>query len=143
MLLNKLKATNGQGWIQTLTCESYYSFYLFTYVINCIRIVFVSNVSNIANVTFRAICEKLAKAYKIQDSNLYICIGGKPATWGAGAGGVSMKGTVCDKSVVMRSAYIQYVTQAADTGMDLKADQMAGYTSAVRITKMNLKKEKG
>ena len=103
-------------------------------MINCIRIVFVSNVSNIANVTFRAICEKLAKAYKIQDSNLYICIGGKPATWGAGAGGVSMKGTVCDKSIVMRSAYVQYVTQSADTGMDLPADKMAQYTSGVRIT---------
>jgi len=80
---------------------------------------------------YLAICEKLAKAHRIQDANLYVCIGGKPATWGAGAGGVSMKGTVCDKSVVMRAAYIQYVTQSGDTGMDLKADQMATYTSAV------------
>ena len=63
-----------------------------------------------------------------------MCIGGKSATWGAGAGGVSMKGTVCDKSVVMRSAYVQYVTQSADTGMDLPADKMAQYTSGVRIT---------
>ena len=51
-----------------------------------------------------------------------------------------MKGTVCDKSVVMRSAYVQYVTQSADTGMDLAADKMASYTSAVRITRMHFKK---
>ena len=130
MLSNKLKATIGPEMIQTLTCELYHSFYLFTYV----RIVFVSNVFNVANIIFRAICEKLAKAYKIKDANLYLCIGGKPATWGAGAGGVSMKGTVYDKSIVMRSAYVQYVTQSADTGMDLAADKMASYTSAVRIT---------
>jgi len=80
---------------------------------------------------YLAICEKLAKAYKIKDANLYLCIGGKPATWGAGAGGVSMKGTVCDKSIVMRSAYVQYVTQSADTGMDLPKEKMATYTSAV------------
>ena len=53
-----------------------------------------------------------------------------------------MKGTVCDKSVVMRSAYIQYVTQAADTGMDLPKEKMASYTSAVSTTKMRCKKDK-
>ena len=114
--------------------------YIIVFICLLIRIVFVSNVFNVANITFRAICEKLAKAYKIKDANLYLCIGGKPATWGAGAGGVSMKGTVCDKSIVMRSAYVQYVTQSADTGMDLAADKMASYTSAVRITRMHFKK---
>ena len=115
--------------------------HIIVFICLLIRIVFVSNVFNVANITFRAICEKLAKAYKIKDANLYLCIGGKPATWGAGAGGVSMKGTVCDKSIVMRSAYVQYVTQSADTGMDLPKDKMATYTSAVRITRMNFEKE--
>jgi len=75
------------------------------------------------------VCGNLAKAHKIKDANLYMCIGGKPTLHGAG--GVAMKGTVCDKSLTMRAAYIQYVTMSADTGMTLPAEKMTEHTAAV------------
>ena len=59
-----------------------------------------------------------------------MCIGGKPT--GHGAGGVAMKGTVCDKSLMMRAAYIQYVTMAADTGMPVSGAEATKHTGAVR-----------
>ena len=62
-----------------------------------------------------------------------MCIGGKPTLHGAG--GVAMKGTVCDKSLTMRAAYIQYVTMSADTGMTLPAEKMTEHTAAVTTTK--------
>ena len=83
---------------------------------------------------YRDVCGNLAKAHKIKDANLYMCIGGKPTLHGAG--GVAMKGTVCDKSLTMRAAYIQYVTMSADTGMTLPADQMTEHTAAVILSKM-------
>ena len=80
---------------------------------------------------------KLAKANAIKDANNYVCIGGKPSGWAAG--GVAGKGTVCDKNRGERVAYVQYVIQAGDTGMDLKADQMSMHTAAVKQKKMSLK----
>lgn len=74
-------------------------------------------------------CGKLAKAYKISDANTYICLGGKPKLHAAG--GVTMKGTVCDKNLEMRPAYIQYVTMSGDTGETLNAVQQTKQTATV------------
>ena len=79
---------------------------------------------------FRDACGNLAKANKIKDANMYFCIGGKPT--GHAAGGVTMKGTVCDKSLMMRTAYIQYVTMAGDTGMPISGALATKTTGAVR-----------
>ena len=72
----------------------------------------------------------MAKANKIKDANSYVCIGGKPS--GHAAGGVALKGSVCDINREMRIAYAQYVTMSGDTGMDLKADEMSVHTAAVK-----------
>ena len=42
-----------------------------------------------------------------------------------------MKGTVCEKSVEMRAAYVQYVVESGDTGMPLSAEKMTQHTAAV------------
>ena len=77
----------------------------------------------------RKSCGDLAKAHSIKDANNYICIGGKPTKYPGG--GVAMKGTVCEKSVEMRAAYVQYVVESGDTGMPLSPKKMTQHTAAV------------
>ena len=78
----------------------------------------------------RKACEKLAKANKITDANIYVCLGGKPT--GRPGGGVASLATVCDSDRSTRAAYIQYVTMSGDTQKAVPAAQQAKYTGAVR-----------
>ena len=46
-------------------------------------------------------------------------MGGKPT--GHPGGGVAYKGSVCEKSIVGRVAFVQYVTMDGQKGMNMRA----------------------